>query len=142
MEPKDMWGEVKEDQTIRTPVIVMREQAILLEKKTNGILIGKVKTKLIPFSKNGQVRFASFDIVAPLLGNYSFRLLELNYDIIKIFPINIFPFQAHEAKEECQSIEEFEHALELILSDQETSTVISSLLAQSRLESKQEACIF
>jgi hypothetical protein len=71
----DLWPEIEQSQVI-PPVAILREQAALLGKKTNHLLDGRVDTRV---TIDG--RFVhSFYIVAPALGDYTYKLFEVSHD--------------------------------------------------------------
>ena len=42
MPSDDLWGDLPTREKLRTPASILREQGAILEKKTDGLLIGRV----------------------------------------------------------------------------------------------------
>lgn len=132
MAVQDLWGEIPLTETIRMPVTILREQAVLLEKKTENVLQGNIH-----ISSHGDRFRASFDIVAPSLDDYSYRVLTIDY------PVSMYPLEIYdEIKGEegdgplnptrCRDEESFTKALGRVLSHPQMRKVVTSLVAQSR----------
>lgn len=126
----DLWGELPLTETARTPVTILREQAALLEKKTENVLQGNIHIRP---STYGNGFSASFDIIAPSLDDYSYRVLTIDY------PISMYPLKIREEVTgrppmpiECSNEESFMQALGEILAHPQMKKVVASLMAQSR----------
>lgn len=132
MAVQDLWGEISLTETVRTPVTILREQAALLEKKTENVLQANVK---IAASGNGFS--ASFDIIAPSLDDYSYRVLIIDYPVV-MYPVIIQDNVTEEdikkntMYRECRDEESFIQVLGEILSHPQVKKVVANLVAQSR----------
>jgi hypothetical protein len=121
---KNLWGELPNVETIRTPYTILKEQASILSEITHGLLIGEVVVN----SQNDKFFTITLRIKAPSLNNYTYSVVEVQQ------PIQLYPVAVINLLEgrmgKYSSEEEFENALGEILSSQEVKGVISGLLAQ------------
>jgi len=142
MTTKNLWGQLPETATIKTPYAILLEQAAMLRELTNGLLVGDVKR-----SQNGPVDqlMRGFEIklliVAPALANYSYTVLTVIYPVITLYPVTLKPSYEEDKSVECQSEEQLMQALEKVLSSVRTQKVITNLLAQIQADnSYQQGC--
>jgi hypothetical protein len=120
----DLWGKLSDVEEIKTPLVILKEQAELLTEKTDGLLVGIVSQKL-----SGERFLCFFNIVVPTLNDYNYRLLALSYGI-EVYPLNLTA--ANKPLVECSDEDEFKKELGKILKSQETQNVISKLLMHVR----------
>lgn len=113
----DLWGEIEATQ-IRTPLVILREQAGLLGAKTKNLVEASVSTHA-----NGSTFVHSLDLVIPAL-DYTYNLLTI-YHGPSIYPVNV---QFSEARFDTE--EQFIEWLGAKLSSPETKRIVSNLLAQ------------
>ena len=118
----DLWGELPDVEKIKTPFVILKEQAELLTEKTGGLLVGEV-------SQNRSIGRDGFChtlyIVTPSLNNYRYELLTINYEI-ELYPLRLK--KADKESVSCADEDEFKKELEKIFKSQETQNVISKLL--------------
>ena len=128
MAVQDLWGEISLTEAVRTPITILREQAALLEKKTENILQGNVHV-----TAYGNKFRASFEIIAPSLGDYSYCVLIIDYSV-SMYPLRIQEDVTGRSQMpiECSDEESFIQALGEILAHPQMKKVIASLVAQSR----------
>jgi hypothetical protein len=144
---KNLWGELPNPETIRTPYAILKEQASILSEITKGLLIGEV-------INNQEDKFfvKILRIKAPSLNNYTYSVVEVKH-LIQLYPVfvkNLTSEPITKATDLIDSLvdvrlpglledqgykkylseEEFEKALGKILSSQGVKQVISALLAQ------------
>jgi hypothetical protein len=127
----DLWPEIEQTQVV-PPVAILREQAALLGKKTNHLLEGRVVT-----STNISGGFThSFDIVAPTLDDYTYRLFSISHGVIP------YPVETTEKDERgyfssvsLASEQELLDYIRKILNSDDTKKVVGSLLAQVKAAS-------
>lgn len=124
MATDDLWGELPDVEKIKTPFVILKEQAELLTAKTDGLLIGEVTQNQV-----GQGFQCTLDIVVPTLNNYKYRVLSLVYKMI-LYPLNLTP--ANKQSVSCSNENEFKKELGKILQSQEVQNVISKLLTHVR----------
>ena len=128
MATPNLWGDLPEVVDIRTPKMVLAEQASLLQEITKGALTCELKV-----SPNGNGLVVSMRIVAPSLGNYSVVLVQVAHDMF-VYPCSIqSPFLGNDAII-CGDEAHLESVLKSILQDPKTRKLIVNLLQQIRAE--------
>lgn len=122
--PHDLWPkDIATVSGVRTPVSILREQAILLGEKTKNI----VEAEIISSGKNG-VFTHSFVLVAPVLDSYQYELFSVQHSA-QIYPLTVkIRSQITEASSEEQFIEQ----LQSIFADPQTKQIIQTLIVQSQ----------
>jgi len=124
---KSLWGDLSQPEIVRTPFTILKEQAAILSKATNGLLVGDVERA----QSTGQQNVFSIlvlRVIAPSLDGYSYSILEVNHDI-RLYPLNLRNLTGDENSKQCDSEETFEQALGEILSSPAVRKVISALLS-------------
>ena len=114
----DFWGEIEATQ-MRTPLVILREQASLLGAKTKNLVEASVKTRA-----NGDAIRHSFDLVVPALGSYTYSLFVIVHGA-SIYPINV-EYKGTRLDTEQQFVE----WLRATLSSPETKRIVTNLLSQ------------
>lgn len=139
---QNLWGDLATTENIRTPYIILMEQASVLKEITNGLLIGHVQRET---TANNASFNAVLQIIAPSLNNYAYVVLRIGYALENLYPVKIY---APEFRDKDFSVESYEHCinakdekefltyLETILSSKRVKGVIASLLAQIQAEAK------
>lgn len=130
MATQNLWGDIKAEESVRTPTNVLKEQAAALSQMTKGILYGKVEV-----GSRGNKFKIGLSIVAPAINDYEFEVVYVEHDI-ELYPVNVVAaWEPYESRKriECQNEEEFTVALGQILGSKRVSQVISSLIAQSKV---------
>lgn len=83
----DLWPDFDFDQKpFRTPKEILQEQAKALTDKTQNKIRGRVSHGL-----KGQVFTARFEIQAPNLGGYRYRVLQVEYGLAEVYPAALTP---------------------------------------------------
>ncbi len=129
MTAKNMWGDINDMTDLRTPHEIIEEQGQMLSEMTKGTLELKVERK-----QSNTVFNYDVYIALPAM-QYKQRILRLMHDI-KLYPANLYDEQGTN-EYRCKNQEEFEANLGAILSANETKVIISGLMAQARLNSKE-----
>jgi hypothetical protein len=127
--PKNLWGDLPLASAIRTPVVILREQASELTKLTNGILEGEITTTKVGGDKPF---FCQFNIIAPALDRYVYSIAWMTHDI-KLYPIHLVD-EVNSVSYDPANEEEFMADIAKILSSTEVHRVVAALLTQSRSE--------
>lgn len=126
---QSLWGELPLGKVVRTPAVILREQANQLTELTKGLLEGVVisqKSKsTLPFSSR-------LLIVAPALDGYKFVVMEAYHDLM-LYPV-IVEDRTDNGQYECDDEEAFVSVVASILSSKAVHTAIASLLSQSSSE--------
>ena len=113
----------------RDPRIILKEQAMFLEKATKNVLSAEIRTTADNQSASRNKIIYDLQIVAPLLSDYRYNLLEIEGKIDTLYPLRIVPSSGE--KEEVRNEREFIDALERIFKSEKTKKIISVLLARS-----------
>jgi hypothetical protein len=124
MSAESLWGELPRRGDLRTPLTILREQAVLLGEATNNVLVGDVAT-----SQRGPKFVSSLGIIAPALDNYRISILSITYDMT-LYPLVISKELAG-GSVPCKDEGSFKQALKDTLSSPRVHQVINSLLSQS-----------
>ncbi|MBI1927487.1 hypothetical protein HYR99_25005 [Candidatus Poribacteria bacterium] len=110
---------------LRAPVTILRQQATLLGEKTQNLVVAEVSSE----NRNGSFWYG-FNLVAPALGNYRFRLFSIIHNI-DFYPVEI-DFFAVDGIVKVESEKAFLEELRKLLSSEETKRIIRALIAQSQ----------
>lgn len=127
MAKKNLWGNMPDISSIRTPHEIVLEQGQYLVEMTEGLLDYLVERR----QKNTLFSYEFF-LTVPCI-DYKQPLLRITHDI-KLFPAILVSDQSGE-EYTANNQDEFEDDLGAILSAEETRRLIGGLLAQARLES-------
>ena len=140
----DLWPEDLQIVEPLTPVAILKQQAILLGKKTKNLVEGRVYTVTVAANEGSLMALTAFnksiasdsahlmlvhnfDLVISTLGSYKYTLFTASHDI------NLYPvYVSSDQKIKCENEEEFMQAIKRIFASEETRRVISSLIAQSK----------
>ena len=136
---KSLWGKLPLEEAIRTPLIILREQATLLTQMTNAILEGVVVNQQVrsasdefdPFGPRKTFR-ATLSIEAPALDGYVFQVLQVSYDLA-LYPVEVNDL-VNSKEYECIDQDSFEEAMRTILSSAAVLRAVGMLIAQSKSE--------
>jgi hypothetical protein len=128
MAEKNLWGQLPSADEVRSPGQILKEQASMLTKLTNGVLEGAVRMHQL----RGDF-ILTFKIIAPALDNYEYSVLHVGHKV-ELYPLRVQPSWDVNGLEavECENEDEFEEALTQIFGDARVRGVITSLIAQSR----------
>jgi hypothetical protein len=114
----DLWGEIEATQ-IRTPLVILREQAALLGAKTKNLIEASVKTHA-----NGDTFIHQLNLVVPALDNYTYNLFTITHGP------SIYPVSVAYKTVRFETEQEFIDWLGATLSSPETKRIVSNLLSQ------------
>jgi len=124
----DTFWVIPDVSTIRTPLIIMREVASELTRRTEGLLRGHVTSNRPRFAKSQLVLRLS--IIVPALDNYEIAVATYSQ------PMEIYPGQLVseilETNYVISSEEELVSGLKDLLAEPKVQKVIASLLSQSK----------
>ena len=148
---EDLWPEKLESAKIRPPVAILKEQASLLGQKTKNVVEGAVSEVFTGDEDEEETMEYSFNLVAPALGGYRYRLFTMRHDI-RMYPLiikmeeEIFQ-EVNPGKPEKESVQdkllrlnhrakvdteaEFLALLKKIFAATKTRQIIAAILAQS-----------
>ncbi|HUY32629.1 MAG TPA: hypothetical protein VMV69_07585 [Pirellulales bacterium] len=126
MSTADLWPEDIAGQPVRTPVQILREQAVLLGQKTKNVVEGRVEQSgRSPYDDKFH---HAFYIKAPIL-RYQYRLFTIDHDI-NLYPLRLIR-DNDEPPIEAANADEFQEALRAVFSSEDTRRVVQNLVAQS-----------
>lgn len=129
MTAQNLWGDFGDIDLGRTPTVILREQAGLLRELTNELLEGRVTRSELPISHNFNV---SLYVVAPALGGYRVKVVDLTYGFESSYPVQVFD-SMRELEVIAKDEEVLVELLKKILSSEEVNRVISTLISESKM---------
>lgn len=128
MASKNLWGNLPlGDEAGKSPKAILDEQVKFLTEGSQHNLRGKVTTRQNDF---GQIEH-QLTIIAPYLNNYEVGI------VVATHRAETYPVRVEELVEsgirpvDCQTDQDFEAALEKVLTSKKVRSIISSLLSQS-----------
>jgi hypothetical protein len=126
---ENYWGTNFPDVGDSSPVVLLKQQADLLEKLTDGKVMGVVKQADL-----GETAFASLYLAAPSMGGYQFKLLSLAHPVVAD-PANPFPITVESSllggsKVDIDSMPKFEEWLKNFLSSEPVRIAIGAMKAR------------
>jgi len=122
--PENLWPEVFEAISTKTPLAILREQAALLGQRTANIVVGRVHSV---GAGSGKFRHI-FNLYCASLA-YQTELLWVENDL-NLYPAEIF-LDDHNNPVRADTPETFSARLKVIFAREETKKMITSLIAQS-----------
>jgi hypothetical protein len=152
----DLWPNDLATVATKPPLTILKEQASLLGAKTKNIVgasvVRAVRTIDIVSAMNGVVKpfCYNFIITSPALGNYTYRLFVVSYDI-GIYPVEFMVDRAiaqeilgDQADERNQRLiasdeQEFIEILSRILNSEKTRQVIRAILSHATDQTPENA---
>lgn len=130
MSSKNLWGDLQGLESVRTPALILQEQAGYLGQLTDEILEGVVH-RLAAVRASDRVD-ADLYIVAPALRRYRVKILSVSYSLSDAYPAFVSSY-IEEGKWDAKNEADLEGILEGILSSDNVRRVIFSLIAESRM---------
>jgi hypothetical protein len=119
----DLWPEFQPPEAINSPVFLLKEQAALLQQKTQGLVLAGLR----PASTADGSFWVGFDLYSPALGEYTYRLFEVTY------PPQFFPITLTVGDEglRASGLDGFKNLLEQVLRSDRTKQVVEAIMAQA-----------
>lgn len=120
----DLWPDLTGDPEVKSPLLILREQAAKLGAKTSNIIEAEVTAN----PSEDEFLHVRLILKAPALNGYEYVLLSVNQ------PIELYPayladeYDSKEVKDE----QEFKTSLEKLFKSDRTIKIINSLIAQSK----------
>ena len=131
---KNLWGDLPIEEAIRTPYVILKEQASILNGATNGLLIGRVSKENSRYSSRDDFSIL-LEITVPSMDNYSVSIVRIEYPIT-IYPSRIYNLVIDTNSLECNTEEDLDRKLGEILSSSEVKRIISGLLSEVRADAE------
>ena len=128
---KNLWGDLPLEKTIRTPYIILKEQASILTEATNGLLIGSVIKE--NWNSDAGSSASLLKVTVPSMDNYSVSIVRIEY-LITIYPSRICNLVKNSTSKEVYTEEDLTDQLGEILSSGEVRKIVSSFLSDIRAE--------
>lgn len=129
---KNLWGNLPSLANLNTPFTLLKQQAAMLGKMTDGLLVGDVLR-----DQRGQDFIARLRINVPALNSYIYNVVEVNYPA-ELYPLKVTDLTGDMGKAiPCASEEEFEQVLSDILSSESVRRVVTTLLVDLRAETSE-----
>ncbi len=124
----DLWPETFNVDGL-PPVVILKAQASKLAEKTMGIVEAEVITDITDeWGANTKVH--SLDLIAPALGNYKHRVLQLVHRDLLVYPLRIRAMEG-EQERSVQDQSALIQAVSEILRSPGVKNVIDSLIVRS-----------
>ena len=127
MSTENLWGEITEQTAGPAPINLLREQADLLTKMTNGLLTGIAHTQAAARRFNQLNSYLSVRVAS--LNNYEVTLIKVQQPLL-LYPLHITDHIAAKSYD-CSDYESFKVVLKQILSSDQMKKVLSGLLRQA-----------
>jgi hypothetical protein len=108
------------------PVAILRGQAAALAERTKGLVTAEVRN----WSEDPGRFCYAFELIAPALDDYRYRLFTIDHDI-NLYPVELRAPVIRPETYRAANPEEFAAVLKEVLSRDETLRVVRSLIAQS-----------
>jgi len=137
----DLWPKGIFEETVITPLAIMKKQASLIGQKTQNLLEGAVISRPLTSEEAGRFRMEvqdeidlgkgqlvlhRFVLVAPALGDLRHTLFSA------VHSLELYPVAVNKTQYNCLSEEKFVKALAEILQSKETKSIIQSMISQSK----------
>jgi hypothetical protein len=129
--PENLWGELPLSTPIRTPTVILQEQANTLTELTKGTLVGRVNQ-----GSSGLNFVSNLIIVAPALNNYSYSVLTIQHQIT-LYPL-ILTDNTTSSTYNPANEDQFVIQLRRIPSSDTVKRAILGLVSQIRVNADQE----
>lgn len=135
MSNTSLWPSFGAIQSIITPKMILKEQAVFLENVTSGYINTEIITSPHPTLLNKVSHVLK--ITAPVVENYSTAVVQVDHDMIKLYPLTVTSrIKAMPVAYTAADQDEYLALLKRVFEEKETLETIQSLLAQSRSNEK------
>ena len=135
MSSTSLWPSFGAIQTIITPKMILKEQAVFLEKLTSGYINTEIQTAAHPTLLNKVSH--TLKITAPVVENYSTAIVQVDHDMIKLYPLTVTSrIKAMPVAYTAVDEDEYLALLKRVFEEKETLETMQSLLAQSKSNEK------
>ena len=130
-DPSSLWPDNIAVPAVKTPVVIMREQAALLGPMTKNIVEADVWTQA---SDDGKRIVHTFVLVAPALDNYAYPLFIASHDPVRVYPVELVPVvpDPRAGPYPAGDAEDLKDGLRKFLQSDWTRQALEALLAQSQ----------
>lgn len=131
MSTQSLWPSFGDTPALKTPKIILQEQAKQLEKITNSYIKAEVITAKHPTLLNKVSHLLK--ITATQVENFNTIIVEVDHDIIKLYPLTVVSrIKAMPVTYNATNESEFLVMLNKVFEERETIDTIQSLIIQSK----------
>ena len=124
METRNPWSKLKEEASkIRTPMLILRAQAQMLSKTTDGLIRGRVDIE-----DDGML--LKFSVYVPTLNNYEVDLFGVRQPVTQ-YPATLEPEWGDTRPVKCETDAELEEAVVEYCEGRDLQRVVTGLFAQA-----------
>ena len=117
-------------ETVTPPLLILREQAEHLSKRTGGLVVAKVTTQRDP-AASSPAFIQRFVLEVPSLDDYAFALFSVNHPVA-LYPLDIWSgVSGIPHFREIKDQEKFEDALRQLFARPEVRKIVAALKAQA-----------
>ena len=131
MSAESLWGSLEGIDTVRTPSMILQEQAGLLGELTKEVLEGRVGRDIV---NDDNRMIVSLYVVAPAIQRYSVQILGLDYNYANVYPV-IVSDSIKGRRRQANTENELLSFLKDTLSSSHVKNVIATLIAESQMSS-------
>ena len=128
MSTENLWGSLTDLHPVRTPTVILREQANLLGQLTDHVLRGAVDQE----ESYGQFRSSLF-VIAPSVNNYRREIIAIQYFVDSVYPVEIIDKIHDDIEFSCENEPDFISEISKILQSFEMKNIILILVSESTL---------
>ena len=126
MDLRNPWRKLKDEALkIRTPTLILRKQAEMLDDATGGLIRGHVDTQ-----ERGQTTFVKFSACVPTLNNYQVSLFSVRQPVTQ-YPATLVTEWGDGKPVRCEDEAELEAAVFEYCESPELQKIVTGLLAQA-----------
>ena len=126
MDARNPWRKLKDEALkIRTPTLILRKQAEMLDDATGGLIRGNVDTQ-----ERGGTAFLKFSAYVPTLNNYRAVLFSVRQPVTQ-YPATLLPEWGDRGAVECNNDAELEAAVFDYCKSPELQKIVTGLFAQA-----------
>lgn len=118
----DLWPDLTGEPEVKSPLLILREQAAKLGAKTSNLVEAEVTANPSSYDEALDIQFT---LKAPVLNGYEYALLSIRQ------PIDLYPVPLSGGKK-AKNEQEFKQYLEDLFKSERTVKIIRSLIAQSK----------
>jgi len=123
---ESLWGKLPTGENLRTPIFVLREQAEILTKATEGVLVGRVQSQ----QRTEVSLLHQLQIVAPALNQYVYTVLAVSHSVM-VYPASVTDLGKNLTRT-ARDEDELKLLMKDILTLEPVRKAIAGLMAQSR----------
>ena len=126
MATRNPWGKLKEEASkIRTPTLILRAQAKMLNETTGGVIRGRVDIE-----EGGNPAVLKFSVYVPTLNNYEVVLFGVRQPVTQ-YPATLVPEWGETGSVKCENDAELEDAVADYCEGPDLQRIVTGLFAQA-----------